>query len=814
MGAGAYVGRIGGLAVALGIGAAVVAGHGVAWADTSDSSGSESASTSSSTTDPSTGSTTTADSSTKPSAEPSAEPKPTSTATAPKKPEPTTDPTPPTTKKRSSDPKPPTSTADPVTKPTKTASPPGATTVHSDPTESAKTTDEQPHVVADTEPTASVTVAPTVQTKTVEVQQPVVPTATVPQDPVEVATTAISTVVNVFLNPFAGNAPTAPVESPLTWTMLAAARRESFATAPSLNKAASVVTNSLTTDAVVTPGTPTVVAIEQTAPLAFLQQLPVIGPMFVTPIVAFIHQIPLIGDVLHPFIGYPVQIGLPAGTPTPRDVKVISFDGTPIYVHFMPATGLTAGRQAPTILDGPGLGLPGSTNPDAEEDEFLPNDMIGIASLRRAGYNVVTWDPRGEWNSGGQLEVDSPDFEARDVSAIISWLATQPEVLSVAGDPRIGMVGASYGGGIQLVAAAIDPRIDAIVPTIAWHSLNTSLYKSEAFKSSWGTLLATALIATGARANPRLYPAAIWGDLTGLVSPADQELLDQRGPDELVEKITAPTLLIQGTVDTLFTLAEADENAKILIANGVPTKVLWFCGGHGACVTSTNDGVLIEQNTLAWLDRYVKGDELVPTGPQFEWVDQHGQYYSSDTYAVPEGDPIVASSSGGGVLPLFPLIGGSGPQLRVLGLGPIRALLGLPSGAPAVNALNLKIPAATTTTYIVGAPQLTLTYSGTGTSRHVYAQLVDDTTGLVLGNLVTPVPVTLDGQTHTVTIPMEEVAQTLAPGETLTLQLVASAFPYETITSLGVLNVSSMQLSLPTADATAISPVAESTTAA
>ena len=39
----------------------------------------------------------------------------------------------------------------------------------------------------------------------------------------------------------------------------------------------------------------------------------------------------------------------------------------------------------------------------------------------------------------------------------------------------------------------------------------------------------------------------------------------------------------------------------------------------------------------------------------------------------------------------------------------------------------------------------------------------------------------------------------------MTLQLVASAFPYETITSLGVLNVSSMTLSLPTANAAAIS---------
>src|SRR5207249_2508406 len=70
---------------------------------------------------------------------------------------------------------------------------------------------------------------------------------------------------------------------------------------------------------------------------------------------------------------------------------------------------------------------------------------------------------------------------------------------------------------------------------------------------------------------------------------------------------------------------------------------------------------------------------------------------------------------------------------------------------------------------------LRLTYSGVGTSRHVYAQLVDDKTGLVVGDIVTPVPVTLDGQIHTVTVPLEEVAYTMSPGDTLTLQLVGSA---------------------------------------
>ena len=37
MGAARYVGRVGGLAVALGVGTAILGGHGMAWADTGDS---------------------------------------------------------------------------------------------------------------------------------------------------------------------------------------------------------------------------------------------------------------------------------------------------------------------------------------------------------------------------------------------------------------------------------------------------------------------------------------------------------------------------------------------------------------------------------------------------------------------------------------------------------------------------------------------------------------------------------------------------------------------------------------------------------
>jgi ABC-2 type transport system ATP-binding protein len=233
---------------------------------------------------------------------------------------------------------------------------------------------------------------------------------------------------------------------------------------------------------------------------------------------------------------------------------------------------------------------------------------------------------------------------------------------------------------------------------------------------------------------------------------------------------------------------------------------MWVCGGHGVCLDPINPGqeALVLDSTLAWLDKYVKG-ENVDTGPTFQWVDQTGQFFSSDKLPFETGfiGGSVTASGAGGLLPIVPLFGGSGPQnLDSFPLPPGTSalegmLLSYAIGSPATNALNLTVLPAQGT-QIVGAPQLTLTYSGFGTSRHVYAQIVDEQTGVVLGGIVTPIPVTLDGRTHTVTVPLEDIAYTAPPGARLTLQVVSSATPYLNLISFGAINVSSMQLVLPT----------------
>jgi ABC-2 type transport system ATP-binding protein len=487
----------------------------------------------------------------------------------------------------------------------------------------------------------------------------------------------------------------------------------------------------------------------------------------------------------------------PAATPVagvPSDWDVTSFDGTQIRVHWFPVADGTATEDSPTVLMGPGWGQPGDT--DVDQVGFLGS--INIASLRDAGFNVLTWDPRGFGASTGTVETDSADHEGKDVQELLDWVAAQDGVqLDGAGDPRVGMVGGSYGGGIQLVTAAIDCRVDAIVPIVAWHSLQTSLFKADTVKSGWSNLLFAAT--AGRSIDPHIESAHASAEATGTLSEDDQAWFIARGPGDLVSDIRVPTLIVQGTVDTLFTLDEGVTNFGLIEASGVPVSMLWFCGGHGACLTDQGDPARVGKAAINWLTRYVKGDESIDTGARFDFIDQTGAAHQTDGWPVAAGQPITAS--GQGTLNLT-ADGGSGPQAIPASGGLLASIVGPITPARATNAVDVAID-VTDPALILGAPELTLSYSGTVADgerpTRVFAQLVDDATGFVLGNQITPIEVTLDGQTHSVTVPLEMVAFAATAGQHLTLQLVATTVAYAPPRRGGSVTFDQIDLSLPTA---------------
>ncbi|MBN1529661.1 MAG: alpha/beta hydrolase [Thermoleophilaceae bacterium] len=476
-----------------------------------------------------------------------------------------------------------------------------------------------------------------------------------------------------------------------------------------------------------------------------------------------------------------------------RDATVRSFDGTAINTHFFPAAGLAPGKRAPTVMVGPGWSQPGETDESSSSDELFGG--VGLGPLRNAGYNVLTWDPRGFGRSGGQVMVDHPDYEARDASALIDWIARQPEAqLDKAGDPRLGMNGSSYGGGIQWVTAARDARVDVITPNISWNSLVSSLYKESSLKAGWGLILcgagAGASLPGGllnpdgvepSRLDPHVLNTCVNGIASGHIAPADVTWFGAHGPDFLLSKIKIPTLITQGTADTLFTLKEAARNYASLRGRGVPVKMLWFCGGHGVCLSGAGEAGRIERAVLNWLGRYLKRDTAVATGPRFEWLADDAKWRSAADYPLPQRGALTAITG-----------------QKTLAIAPVNTSGGLIAATPSPGAVEVALPAAAGPAHIVGEPRLKLSYSGVALpgATHVYAQIVDGS-GRVVGNQATPIPLTLDGVPRTIERPLEIIAAEARAGSAYRLQITPSTTLYTPQRSAGAVSFSRIEISLP-----------------
>lgn len=480
------------------------------------------------------------------------------------------------------------------------------------------------------------------------------------------------------------------------------------------------------------------------------------------------------------------------------EYNLTSYDGTLIRLHWFPLSAHTGKPvTAPTVLMGPGWGESGST--DTTSAGIFGS--LDIASLWKAGYNVMTWDPRGFGVSKGTIEIDSPTVEGHDVSQIISWMSRQKGVeTDGTGDPRMGMVGASYGGGIQFGTAATDCRVDAIAPMIAWHSLSSSLAKNATPKTGWSGILMGA--SGGRQLDPRITAANKDATTKGIASAASTQFFNSRGPASLLHKVTVPTLILQGTVDDLFTLAEGTANYEALKKAGTTVSMVWFCGGHGSCLTNPGEANDVGAYSISWMDRYVKKDRSADVIKGFRFVDQDGTIFDAPSWPLAKGTPVSASGSGSLSLTSE---GGSGPaSASSLGAGasPIDAVALAVTPARATNAVNLTIPFSSPAN-VVGAPVLTLRYSGSSPSGsrpvRVFAQIVDPATGLVVDNQITPIPLTLDGASHTVKLPLEIIAFTAASGASLQLQLTPTTVAYASGRLGGTVDFSNVSVTVPTA---------------
>jgi uncharacterized protein len=151
------------------------------------------------------------------------------------------------------------------------------------------------------------------------------------------------------------------------------------------------------------------------------------------------------------------------GVVTQHDVSIAMSDGVAlsanVYRPADPATGVPATGRFPVLLTITPYGKStGETDPAT-----AAIGMGLVPSLVGAGYVQVVVDVRGTGGSGGAWSFEQPR-ESVDAAALVGWAAVQPYSTGA-----VGMLGASYGGISQLLAAGrIGPgsALKAIMPII------------------------------------------------------------------------------------------------------------------------------------------------------------------------------------------------------------------------------------------------------------------------------------------------------------------------------------------------------------
>lgn len=498
-------------------------------------------------------------------------------------------------------------------------------------------------------------------------------------------------------------------------------------------------------------------------------------PRFVTLFLAAVLVVPASAAALSlpiPLLGGPLP-----QEPSVSDVTITSWDGTELAATLFVPEDATALEPVPFVLMTHGWA--GSRQATATGR---------VADLLDAGYGVLTWDSRGFGASGGEVMLDHPDYEGRDVSVLIDWLVLNaPVAMDGANDPRVGMSGGSYAGGIQLLAAAVDDRIDVIAPEITWNNLVQSLAPNGVPKLQWVSLLFGGGLATSCSdghsadltpsgcqttALARYYATVM---ATNGVTPEVEAALLARSPATYMDDIQVPALIIQGAPDTLFDVDQAVANYEGIKANGQPAKLWIYDGGHAGPNTQ---GGLISGVVIDWMDCHLAlVADCADVGAPVE-------YYAGDSwYESTEWPPASTASS-----------------KTVAGIPPI-AFAPTPAGSNGEWVIPLDAGDEANVKVLVGGATVTFDANTVGGKATLFASLgirAADGTITRLGDQTQPIRIA-GGESTPYTLDLVDVTAEYVGDQSLVLRLTTFDQAYNNARSAGMLYVTNIETSWSTA---------------
>ncbi|MER5596330.1 CocE/NonD family hydrolase [Streptomyces sp. NPDC002265] len=275
-----------------------------------------------------------------------------------------------------------------------------------------------------------------------------------------------------------------------------------------------------------------------------------------------------------------------------RYVDITGDGGIVLKANVVTPAGSDGTRRYPLIVLPTSWGLP--------QIEYLAQAQ----RLADSGYVVLTYNVRGFWQSGGEIEVAGPSDTA-DASRVIDWaLAHTP-----ADAGHIGMAGVSYGAGISLLAAAHDPRIKAVAALSGWADLIDSIYSGRTQHVQATALLDVAGATTG---RESAEARQVFDDFYSSNLAREQDLLAwgrQRSPATYLDRLNAngpAVMLANAWGDTIF---PANQYADFYEKLTGPKRLEFRPGDHATAELTGLFGLPndVWTDTGRWFDHYLKG---------------------------------------------------------------------------------------------------------------------------------------------------------------------------------------------------------------
>jgi ABC-2 type transport system ATP-binding protein len=474
------------------------------------------------------------------------------------------------------------------------------------------------------------------------------------------------------------------------------------------------------------------------------------------------------------------------------------------------------------------------------------------AELNQRGYVVVTWSARGHGRSGGRIHLNDPAYEVADAKELVTLAAQRPDVeLDAPGDPRVGVMGGSYGGALALMLAGADARVDGVVAAVTWNDLADAFFPQAAitaapttpagrtpvpepgpFKQVWATNLflgaqagagdgppAEGRAGSCGRFDPTICRLFVQVSETGVPSPELLALLHAHSPKPTLAKVFAPAFLVQGVADSLFGLDQADATARALNATGTPYAVRWSDGGHDAPSTREREET---DASYAWLDHWVRDqashESALPTAAFTYFTPPARRTQPTTLWTLPAYPGLQGSLLRTTLLPLTATSGVllhppggqpacmvAVPRLSALGVTlPTYQIAALPGQSAAFDTA----PLADAVT-VVGSPTMSVRVTSDQPTVTFFASFWRVSTGqATLPNaLVAPVRVTVTpGKPTPVTISLPAATYPMPVGSRWRVLLTATESTYANDRAPGRLIVeATAPLTLPVAEGTAVS---------